>query len=274
MNADHAAIRDRDRLLHHLGQTGAFATLSSLGCGRIALFRNAGGTTLGAGYLPATAADALIAEGLAGWSGAGRVRHLVASPKAVAVKAAPVRALASRVMVVDGVAQAVLIDERESPLLWLHRRFGKDGKPQISAEQFAAGERFRSDLTLAQMLPRTTMNWDASLAPGMRNVGACDPGGASDSALAARQRVRKACDRLGPELSGLAIDVCGFLKGLDQVERERHWPARSAKIVLRLALSSLAAHYGIDLEQGSARRHEPWRAEDARPVVMPAVPRL
>src|SRR5690606_17898194 len=105
-----------------------------------------------------------------------------------------------------------------------HRRAGKDGLPQISAMQFAAGERFRSDLTLAQMLPRTTMNWDASLTPGTGAAGPRDPGSASDSALAARQRVRSACEKLGSELSGLAIDVCGFLKGLDQVERERRWP--------------------------------------------------
>src|SRR5690606_26973396 len=94
--------------------------------------------------------------------------------------------------------------------------------------------------------PRTTMNWDVSLARGVDNGAAREPASASDSALAARQRVRRACDRLGPDLSGLAIDVCGFLKGLDLVERERQWPPRSAKVVLRLALTQLAAHYGID----------------------------
>ena len=268
MSTDQANPRDRARLLRHLGEIGAFASLSPLGCGRIALFRSDGGTSLGAGYVPAVTADALIADGLVEWSGAGRARRLVATRRAE-----PARALASRVMIVDGIEQAVLVDERESPLLWLHRRLGKDGEPQISAAQFAAGERFRSDLTLAQMLPRTTMNWDASLAPGMRDAGPRDPASASDSALAARQRVRRACDRLGPELSGLAIDVCGFLKGLDQVERERGWPARSAKIVLRLALSALVTQYGIDPEPRPGRRHGAWRSADARPVIPPAAAR-
>lgn len=267
MTEEHGKSRDRDRLLRHLGQDGAFGTISPLGCGRIALFRSDGGTSLGAGYVLAQAADALVAEGRACWNAAGRTRRLV-----VVAEAQPGRALASRVMVVAGVAQAVLIDERESPLLWLHRRMGKDGQPQISATQFAAGERFRADLTLAQMLPRTTMNWDASLAPATRNAGPRDPASASDSALAARQRVRSACDRLGPELSGLAIDVCGFLKGLDLVEREHQWPARSAKIVLRLALSSLATHYGIDLETArpTRSRHLAWLADDARSDIPPA----
>lgn len=268
MNAGQAMQRDCERLLRHLQKAGAFAVVSPLGCGRIALFRDETGTSLGAGYVPAAAADALVAEGRAAWDGTGRGQRLLATPEP-----APQRALASRVMVVDGVAQAVLVDERESPLLWLHRRLGKDGQPQISAAQFAAGERFRSDLTLAQMLPRTTMNWDASLAPGVRNVGPRDPASASDSALAARQRVRTACERLGPELSGLAIDVCGFLKGLDQVERERGWPARSAKIVLRLALSALATQYGLEIPEGSGRRHGAWRAQDARPAIMPGAAR-
>jgi hypothetical protein len=274
MSDDQANPRDRARLLRHLGQAGAFATASPLGCGRIALFRSDGGTSLGAGYVPAAAADALIADGLAEWNGTGRTRRLAATPKtAPSSRTTPNPALASRVMIVDGIEQTVLVDERESPLLWLHRRLGKDGEPQISAAQFAAGERFRSDLTLAQMLPRTTMNWDASLAPGMRDVGPRDPGSASDSALSARQRVRRACDRLGPELSGLAIDVCGFLKGLDQVERERGWPARSAKIVLRLALSALVTQYGIDPEPRPGRRHGAWRSADARPVIPPAAAR-
>lgn len=254
----------RSRLLRHLAEPGAFAQVSPFGCGRVALYRSAGNTSLGAGYVPMQEAEDAVAAGLARWSGIGKARRL-----RLAAAAAPERALSTRTMLVDGVAQAVLVDDRESPLLWLHRRAGKDGKPQISAAEFAAGERFRADLTLAQMLPRTTMNWDAAFAPEERGPSR-DPGSASDSALAARQRVGRACDKLGPELSGLAIDICGFLKGLDQVERERGWPARSAKIVLRLALSALATHYGLDAAPAVSRRsNSVWRAEDARPEITP-----
>jgi hypothetical protein len=254
----------RARLLRHLAEPEAFGLVSPLSCGRIALYRNKAGTSLGAGYVPAEVAEALVADGLAGWDGAGKMRRLT-----LAI-AAPARALASAVVSIDGGRQEVLLDERESPLLWLHRRKGRDGKPQISAEEFAAGERFRADLTLAQMMPRTTMNWDASLASDQRGQGGRDPASASDAAVAARQRVRQACDRLGSELSGLAIDVCGFLKGLDQVERERKWPARSAKVVLRMALSALSAHYGIATPpRTKAGGSQVWRADDARPHLMP-----
>lgn len=265
MGASTDPARDRARLLRHLAEPGAFGLVSPLGCGRIALYRDVGGTSLGAGYATPETVATLVAEGLLRWTGAGRQPRLerVVGP-------APKRALAMRGIVLDGDIATVVVDERESPLLWLHRRNGKDGRPQISATEFAAGERFRADLTLAQMLPRTTMNWDASLTGDRRGSGGRAPAQASDSALAARQRVRLACDRLGSDLSGLAIDVCGFLKGLDQVERERRWPARSAKIVLRLALSALARHYGLDEVLAAPRRDTVWRGEGARPSIMPA----
>lgn len=257
------------RLLRHLGEPGSFAAVSPLGCGRIALYRSVNGTSLGAGHVPAEAAEALVAEGMAAWTGSGRTRRLVLTD--ANADAGPGPRLAEAVALIDGQPQPVMLDERESPLLWLHRRPGKDGRPQISQEEFAAGERFRADLTQAQMLPRTTMNWDAALTPDERGPGGRDPAGASDAAIAARQRVRRACERLGPELSGLAIDVCGFLKGLDHVERERRWPARSAKVVLRLALAALATHYGIGpVAPPRRRRDAAWHGEGARPRIMPA----
>jgi hypothetical protein len=87
----------------------------------------------------------------------------------------------------------------------------------------------------------------------------------TDLIIASRQRVRLALEACGPEFAGLLMDVCCFLRGLEDVEHERGWPARSAKIVLQLALDRLARHYGL---KGEARgraglRVRIWLADDA-----------
>jgi hypothetical protein len=137
-------------------------------------------------------------------------------------------------------------DESESPLIWLARRKGADGRALIEPHQFQAGERLRADFTHAQMMPRTTSNWHSPVA-GRRRDGQTS-GHLTERVVAARQRLRHALDTVGPEFSGLLIDVCCFLKKLDAVERERRWPARSAKVVLQLALERLARHYGYRSE--------------------------
>lgn len=156
-----------------------------------------------------------------------------------------------------------LFDEAESPLLWLARRKGADGKPLIEPHHLQAGERLRADFTRAQMMPRTTANWHSPVA-GWRRDGQAGAN-PTERAIDAKRRTRQALEDVGPEFAGLLLDVCCFLKRLEDVERERHWPARSAKVVLQLALEKLARHYGYRSElRGNA--HAPlriWLAEEA-----------
>jgi hypothetical protein len=140
--------------------------------------------------------------------------------------------------------QAVLVDDNESPLGWLARRKGRDGQPLLASHQLAAGERLRAEFTRAHMMPRVTANWQAAVSHGARAENAGREA-ITDTIIAARQRVRLALEAAGPEFTGVLLDVCCFLKGLEDVERERAWPARSAKVVLQLALDRLARHYGL-----------------------------
>jgi Domain of unknown function (DUF6456) len=143
---------------------------------------------------------------------------------------------------VDGRAQMVALNLDESPLASLTRRKGKDGAPFLTIEEFNAGERLRADFTKGMMMQRVSANWSAAVSGGRRGGG---DGLASltDNALAARQRLDKALAAVGPELSGILIDICCFLKGVGEVEMERQWPQRSAKLMLKAALGSLARHY-------------------------------
>ncbi len=162
----------------------------------------------------------------------------------------------------DGIAR-VTVNESESPLAWLARRKGRDGRSLISAHQFTAGEKLRADFTRGHMSPRVTSNWEAP-SGGRLRTGA-GAGEMTDLVIASRQKVRLALEACGPELSGILMDVCCFLRGLEDVEHERGWPARSAKIVLQLALDRLARHYGLHAQAvGDAHaRPRVWRADDA-----------
>jgi hypothetical protein len=173
-------------------------------------------------------------------------------------------ALVQREFVTEFGRTKVVCDEAESPLAWLARRRGRDGRALIEAHQLQAGERLRADFTRAHLMPRTTSNWTNPTSSSRGNGGG-SPGTFTETMIATRQRVHHALDAVGPEFSGLLLDICCFLKGLEDIERERAWPARSGKVVLQLALDRLARHYGYASKaRGPARSHvRTWLADDA-----------
>jgi hypothetical protein len=88
----------------------------------------------------------------------------------------------------------------------------------------------------------------------------------SDAAVAARERIKRAVAAVGSELAGILIDVCCHETGLEAAERAEGWPQRAAKVVLQLALTSLARHYGlIAPERSPFARLRHWGDEDYRP---------
>lgn len=173
-------------------------------------------------------------------------------------------ALAERVINTKHGAQSVMMDDAESPLAWLARRRGRDGRVMVAPHQLQAGERLRADFTRAHMMPRTTSNWSSPISSD-RAKGGGRAGEATEAMIASRQRVNQALDAVGPEFSGVLLDLCCFLKGLEDLERDRGWPARSAKVVLQLGLDRLARHYGY-MAQAEGRGDAPirtWLAEGA-----------
>lgn len=161
----------------------------------------------------------------------------------------------------------------ESPIAWLASRRDSDGNPLISEAQFNAGERLRADFWFAQMMPNVTQSWNPAATGGGTRRGAPGAGvDLADNVVAAGERVRRALSAVGPELSGILIDVCCHLKGLEEAERRAGWPQRSGKIVLGVALSALARHYGFAQSRPNGSSARPvairhWGTGDYRPAI-------
>jgi hypothetical protein len=157
-----------------------------------------------------------------------------------------------KVMRADGSEEFVVVNLAESPLARLkHRKV-------IDAVQFDAGERLRRDFTLAGLMPRMGIDLTQPLIRNARGQRAEPP--LTDMVLAAKQRFSAAMRAAGPGLNDLLFDVCCHLRGLEDAERAKGWPQRSAKVVLGIGLDRLADHYGLRI-RGRAKLRG-WQAGD------------
>jgi hypothetical protein len=127
----------------------------------------------------------------------------------------------------------------ESPIAWLARRKGPDGRPWLTAIETAAAERLREDFESLGSQGRTTMRWDAGPRvdggrPGLAPV---------ERDHATRQRIAKALTAVGPGLREILERVCMLGSAIEQAEQSLKLPRRAGKTVLKLALQRLAQHY-------------------------------
>ncbi|MEZ5744696.1 MAG: DUF6456 domain-containing protein [Sphingomonadaceae bacterium] len=132
--------------------------------------------------------------------------------------------------------RSVTVNLAESPLSWLHAR------GHLTDAQFDAGERLRADWEFAQLSPSLTMRWDPVRISGQGGERGLN---ATERQMAAKQRFDGALAEAGAGLSDVLWRVVCAGESLADAEKGLGWPARSGKLVLKLALDRVAGFYRI-----------------------------
>ena len=131
--------------------------------------------------------------------------------------------------------RSVSVNLSESPLAWLHAR------GHLSSRLLDAGDMLRADYERAQLAPSITMRWDP-----VRIKGGPDHGlSPTERQVSAKARFDGAMAAAGKGLSDVLWRVACTGESVPEAERALSWPARSGKLVLRLALERVADYYRL-----------------------------
>lgn len=131
--------------------------------------------------------------------------------------------------------RSVTVNLGESPLSWLHAR------GHIDDRLFQAGEILRRDFERAQLSANVAMRWDPVRVKTTGEQGLS----ATERQVAAKQRFDGAIRAAGKGLEDVLWRVVCAGEGLPEAEKGLGWPARSGKLVLKLALDRVADYYRI-----------------------------
>jgi len=144
----------------------------------------------------------------------------------------------------------------------------RDGSPFLLPHHVEAARRLTQTFERARLRQRVTMSYDPTRTGG-RSGGSPVQGEISAIAADARKQLADMAGMMPADCWAVLFDICGLDRGLQDVETERDWPRRGGKLVLRIALSHLAAHYGLDAE---ARGREAQRQRHWLPARAPMFP--
>lgn len=140
----------------------------------------------------------------------------------------------------DGAVRRVRGFDAESPMRRLASLKDAKGEPWLSQAELSAAGTLRADWAVGELGLVRGSDWTAGPMGTTRG-----PANAQEAAMArrcdARRRLAGALARLAHPLRCVVERVCLFEEGLEAIERAEGWPARSAKLALKLGLAQLAA---------------------------------
>lgn len=132
-------------------------------------------------------------------------------------------------------SRTVTVNLAESPLMWLHAR------GHISERLLDAGEKLRTDYERSQLSASITMRWDPVRVKSTGERGLSP----NERQIAARRRFDGAIRAAGKGLEDILWRVVCAGEALPDAEKTLGWPARSGKLVLKIALERVADFYRI-----------------------------
>ncbi len=135
-----------------------------------------------------------------------------------------------------GKRRTVTVNLGESPLAWLHSR------GHLDTRLYDAGEALRRDYEYAQLSASVTMRWDPVRIKSTGDKGLSQ----TERQIAAKQRFDAALKEAGKGLEDVLWRVVCAGEALPDAEKALGWPARSGKLVLKLALDRVADFYRIN----------------------------
>lgn len=174
-------------------------------------------------------------------AGLARVAREAAAPEEAFV--AQHHAIVTRdVIDSDGAFRKVRGVDSEAPMRRLAALKGPKGEPWLSQVELSAAGKLRADWSVGELGLMRGSDWLA--APKGTTRG---PANAQEAAMArrcdARRRLADALAKLAKPLRRVVERVCLYEEGLEALERSEGWPARSAKLALKLGLAQLAANF-------------------------------
>lgn len=157
-----------------------------------------------------------------------------------------------------------MAEDPDLPALAILARARGSDSAFLHPHHLAAARRIRRLFERTQLRQRTTMAYGPRIGTSRRAETADD---ITDMAADARKALDRLYGALPRDCMDVVIDICGFEKGLQEVESERGWPRRSAKLVLRIGLEAIARSYGLsDSAIGAeTQRRRNWIGDGARP---------